>query len=661
MLMREFARTGYRRGAISSQLGPVRRMARLTTRCAAWLTAIALACTSIMLTAFAQSAPVDDVSRYVWDLSSLYANDTAWEAEKATILSKVETIGRLKGTLGRNARSLADAMDEIADLRSRAAKMAVYGVLLEQVDSRSEISRTRSEVGARLESEVESAISFVGEEIRKIGHDRVMQWLRAQPRLERHRRRINRILRESPHTLSPDAQAVIASMSRWPNVAADGFWALHESDLGWPTIKRQDGTEVKVTLSNYYLGLRRSRDAGERSAAITAYLSRLRTLEDVFGLLYTRRIEADLAIARHRKFKDGMEAIWFLREGMPNGSHRIMVDVARSNLDTLRRYTHVRSRALGLEHYNYGDLNTPPVIDRRFAVAEAMENAAAALAPLGQEYQERLRERLQKSWMHLPPLPEKRFTFGIFPPVGGANPYFIMTYNGTYNNSRSFAGAAALTMAFADIPPDRVPDTRDDPGIYSNGVIYVGNILHDDYIRGQARNDKERIAYLVSSLDSLKRNYFDWTLITELDTRVQELVMKGDTPSGARISEMYLDLVRQYYERDDSTSFVPAIFGAEWMIESVPFLSYEHQFWPPAMATACLLVEKLRAGEGDVRKAMHQVLGRGDLDLTYQLLRPVGVDLATPTPYQAVIRRMNSLMDELEKLLVATEKNSSRD
>ena len=653
MLMPDFAHSGCSSRAVSSQRRPLVRRAQLTTRFAAWFTGIILVCASLMSTAFAQPAPDNDVARYVWDLSSLYANDAAWEAERATVLRRLETISSLKGTLGRNARSFADALDEIADLRSRAAKMAIYGVLLVEVNNRSETARTRSDVGARLESQVESAISFVGEEIRTIGQDRIRHWSRVEPRLERHRRRINRILRESPHTLAPDAQAVVASMSRWPHVSADGFWALHESDLGWPTIKRQDGQEVTVTLSNYYLGLRRSRNADERAAAVKAYLSRLRTLQDVFGLLYTRRIEADLAIARHRKFNDGIDAIWFLREGMPPGSHRIMVNVARSNLNTLRRYTDVRSRALGLDRYSYADLNTPPVIDRRISVAEAMENAAFALAPLGKEYQDRLRERLSKSWMHLPPLPEKRFTFGIFPPVGGANPYFIMTYNGTYNNSRSFAGAAALMMAFADIPPDRVPDTRDDPGIYSNGVIYAGNILHDDYIRAQATSGSQRIAYLVSALDSLKRNYFDWTLISELDAKVQDLIMKGDTPTGARISEIYLDLVRQYYERDGATGFVPEIFGAEWMIESVPFLSYEHQFWPPAMAAACLLVEKLRAGEDGARRGMHEVLGRGGLDLTHQLLQPAGVDLATPVPYQAVIRRMNSLMDELEKLLVA--------
>ena len=119
---------------------------------------------------------------------------------------------------------------------------------------------------------------------------------------------------------------------------------------------------------------------------------------------------------------------------------------------------------------------------------------------------------------------------------------------------------------------------------------------------------------------------------------------------------MYLDLLRQYYGPADRLA-IGENCSAEWMVESVPFVSYEHQFWPPAMAAACLLVEKLQDGDPVARKAMDEALGRGDLDLSYQLLKPVGIDLATAEPYQAAIRRMNFLLDELATLLDGPSQN----
>ena len=91
-------------------------------------------------------------------------------------------------------------------------------------------------------------------------------------------------------------------------------------------------------------------------------------------------------------------------------------------------------------------------------------------------------------------------------------------------------------------------------------------------------------------------------------------------------------------------------YGAEWMTFPVPFLSYEHLFWPPAMAAACTVVERLKAGDARARRVA-QLFGRGDLDLSYQMLREIGVDMASPEPYEAVVRRMDALNRELEDLL----------
>jgi oligoendopeptidase F len=598
-------------------------------------------------TSRAQDRAAGDVGRYVWDLTPLYANDEAWEAERRAITAKIAEIGRLRGTVGRDAKSLADALDEVYDLRSRAAKMATYGILLDETDIRSAIVRTRYDVGTAIEIEVEPAVEFVEEEVRAIGAERLAAWLREEPRLERHRRRINRILFEAPHSLGREAQAIVESMARWPRIAADAFSTLHESPLGWPTIKSAAGEDVVVDLAAFSR-LRRSADRGEREGAARAFLNRLGEVESVFGLMLTRRIEADLTIARHRKFDDGIEAIWYLRDGMPRGSHRVMIDVARRNLPTLRRYVDLRRRALGLDRFAYGDFFvTPPGIARSFTIDEAMEIAVAASAPLGAEYQARLRARLKERWMHLPPLPEKRDTFAVFPPVGGIAPYFILTYQPTFRLSRTFAGGATIMMTFADLPRDRMPDTRDDPPAYGNGVIYVGNMLHDDYLARSAKDRRERIAYLVHQLDLIWQQYFRWVLVSELDAAVQAMIANGATPTGSQVSKMYLDLLRQYYgdavDVDDS-------FAREWMTFSVPFLSYEHQFWPPAMAGACAIFERLQKGDATARR-FDQVQGRGELDLSYHLFKQIGVDMATPAPYEAVIRRMERLESELAREL----------
>jgi oligoendopeptidase F len=587
------------------------------------------------------AVPAAEIDKYVWDLSSLFPDDKAWEGGRAEIERQLPALRRFSGKVARNASSLANALDELYALRSRTSKLAVYGILQDNLDKNSTTASAQNEIASKLEAQVESDAAFIKSEIQHASAEQLRRWMKEEPRLDRHRITIHRLLREAPHALEPAGQRVLESMARWPQTTGDAFWALHDSDLSWPTMSDSAGKPTSVNLYAF-----RSAKSETRIAAARALFPHLRKVESAFAVLYARRIEADLTIARHRKFDSGIDAIFSLRDAMPRGSARIMIDVARKNVATLRRYTSVRNRVLGLKEFTYGDIfQSPPPITRSFEVKNGIETALQSSAPLGADYQTRLRERLTQKWMHLPPLPSKRGEFAVYWRIDRSHPYLLMSYRDDYSSSRTLSGGLMLMMSYGDVPENRTSDTRDDPAIYSNAIIYFGNMLHDDYLREQAKSRDERIAFLIQSLDTLRAQYFRWVIASELDGRTEELIRAGKSPAGPEISQMYLKLLVDYYGTADET------FAGEWMTFSVPFASYEHQFWPPAMAAAAVMNEKMRAGGDSARKAVTAVLRRGDSDRSYDLFRDAGIDLAKAEPYEAVIHRMNRLLDDLEKEL----------
>lgn len=586
-----------------------------------------------------------DVDRYVWDLSPLYPNQAAWEAERAYILQRTKTIAQVRGTGQRSATALADELAAVADLRTRGAKMAIYGFLVSSVDS-SPAAHSDYDVGTALQTAAESAVAFLPQDILAIDETKLKTWLRDEPRLKRHRIRILRILREAPHTLPLDLQAAVTGMSRWPQTSYDAWSALNEADLGWPTRKNADGKVVSLNLN----GVINEFQGGEQIDAYETYLRKLQSLQDLYSLLYTRRIEADLTIGRQRKFKDGMDALWFLEDGMPEGSHQIMIDVARNNTLTVRRYLKLRGQSLGLHHASYRDLGLdPPPVDRKFSIADALNIAGQASAPLGEAYQQRLRHIFTEKWMHLPPWPQKAESYGIYPPVGGIPPFFVMSYQPDNARARRFMGGVTLMMSDADIPKDGIPENWDDAGIYGNGVIYVGDMLFDDYVTAHAQNRNERIAYLVNALD-FDFHYFRYVMWAELDERVQQLIIEGKNPTGAEVSAMYLEILRRYFG-DNQPPVVEDLYASEWMTNHLPFGNYQYQFWPPAMALAASVVGDTHPGGDLVLKVVDELLGRSDYDRTYQMLKEVGIDLTKPEPYQALVDRMDRQLNELESLL----------
>ncbi len=153
-------------------------------------------------------------------------------------------------------------------------------------------AKLKYEIGTSLETQVESAISFINIEIPQIVKEKIIEWMNTESRLDRHRQRINRILRESPHVSDTETQTVIESMSRWPRMSGDAYDELIISDLNWTNIINNANDTIIADISAFR-NVRRKINLDELQKVDSAFLNKLKSLENVFGLLYTYRIEAD--------------------------------------------------------------------------------------------------------------------------------------------------------------------------------------------------------------------------------------------------------------------------------------------------------------------------------------------------------------------------------
>jgi oligoendopeptidase F len=595
------------------------------------------------------AAPAVTAEEWRWDLGGLFADADAWERERAALVADLPKLASLRGAASQPG-GLRRVLDAMSDSRARASRLAVYGMLAEEADMASPVTQRQYDVGTGLETTVEAAIEPLEQEVHALGAAGLQEALRADPGLEqRHGRRLRRMLREKPYVLGAEAQAVLEAAGRWTRLPTDVWYELQEADLGWPEARAADGTPVKLDRTGF-LRLRRSPLAADRAAA-EGHLRKLEALQEPFGLLYTRRIEADLVLAQQRGFASGIDALWFLRDGLPGEAVGVLRDVAREGRPVLHRYLRARARLSGSGKASYPDLYAPPPgLPSGPPIDAAVEAAVTALAPLGDDFVAAARRHTTSRTLDLLPRPGKRATFGVFPPVGGAPPYTIFSYDGTYAGARTLAGALVIGTAFAGVPKDRGPDTRDDPPSWGNGIIYVGELLHDDQRARRERDPKVRAAILMSQLDRIRAQFFDWALWVEMDAEVERRIRDGRTPTGADLSALYLQLLRETYGQG-TVAHVPEAWRTAWITAPVPFLSYEHHFWPTAMAGACAVLDRLAAGDTAARRAVTAALGRGEMDLSGALFATGGVDLASPAPYRAVLRRMERLLDELEPLL----------
>jgi oligoendopeptidase F len=140
-------------------------------------------------------------------------------------------------------------------------------------------------------------------------------------------------------------------------------------------------------------------------------------------------------------------------------------------------------------------------------------------------------------------------------------------------------------------------------------------------------------------------------MFAEFELAIHEAVEKGQALSGDGFSSMYRDLLRRYHGHEDGTVHIDDLFEVEWAyIPHFYYNFYVYQYATSVSASA-LLAERILSGDEECVKRYLDLLRAGGSDYPYDLLRQTGVDLASSDPYEALMRRMEHIMDELEDTL----------
>ena len=140
-------------------------------------------------------------------------------------------------------------------------------------------------------------------------------------------------------------------------------------------------------------------------------------------------------------------------------------------------------------------------------------------------------------------------------------------------------------------------------------------------------------------------------MFAEFELEMHELAEQGEALSGEKLSARYERLVRRYHGSDDGVLDFDSAYAVEWAF--IPhFYSNFYVFqYATSIAGAALFAERLLGGDARACDDYLAVLRAGGSRYAYELLRDCGIDLATGAPYDALIARMNRVMDEIEAIL----------
>jgi oligoendopeptidase F len=590
--------------------------------------------------------------KYKWNLADIYPGVDAWRAEKTRVTAEIPRVRAFAGTLGSSPQALAEALETMSRLDKELSRLYVYASMVADEDTRQSAPQGMQQEMQQIYAEFAAQASYIEPEILRVGAATVDRFLAAEPRLATYAFYLRDIGRRAAHTLSDAEEKILADAGPLAGSASNIYGILANADFPYPTITLSDGRRVKVDQAGY-TELRTLPNRQDRQAAMTAFFTALGSFTRTLGTTMNSSVQKALFYAKSRKYGSNLEAT-LDGPNIPVSVYTSLIDGVNESLPTFHRYLRLRKRMMGVsDDLHYYDLYAPLVasVDLKYTPEEAQQHVLASMAPLGADYQAVVRRAFSDRWLDWFPAEGKRS--GAYS-NGGAydvHPYMLLNYQGQYNDVSTLTHELGHTM-------HSYYSNRTQPFHLSNYATFVAEVastfneaLLVEYMLTQIKDTPTRLALLGNYLEGIKSTVFRQTQFAEFELRMHEMGQRGEPITGDALARLYLDITRKYYGHDQNVVIVDDYIAHEWSYIPHFYRDFYVFQYATSFTAAEALSAKVLSGDEAAKQRYLTFLASGGSNYPVELLKEAGVDMTTAEPLDLTIRKMNQVMDEMERLL----------
>jgi oligoendopeptidase F len=589
--------------------------------------------------------------KYKWNLTEIYASDAAWRGAKEKLVAEFPKIREFQGTLIKSASRLADALELSTRLNKDLSRLYVYASMMADQDTRVSTYQAMQQEMVQIAATLGADAAFIEPEILKTDPATIDRFVAQEPRLKIYQLYLRDIQRRRAHTLGDSEERILASASVLANAPSSIYDIFTNADFPYPSVTLSDGKAIKLNASAYSL-YRAVPNRADREKVMSAFFRALGTYRGTFGATLNSQVQSDVFYARSRKYQTALEAA-LDGPNIPVAVYTRLIDGVNKHLPTFHRYLTLRRKMMDLKELHYYDLYAPLVasVDLTYPIEEAEKQILAALKPLGHDYAGVVNRALNERWIDLYPSEGKRS--GAYS-NGGAydvHPYLLMNYNGKYADMGTLAHELGHAMHSFFSNKTQPFATASYPIFLAEVASTFNEELLIEHMLKTITDRSARLSLLGNYLENIKGTVFRQTQFAEFELRAHEMAEKGQPLTGEALDKLYADITRKYYGHDKGVSIVDDYVAHEWSFIPHFYRTYYVFQYATSFTASAALAAKVLEGDPAATKRYLAFLGSGGSKYPIELLRDAGVDMTTDEPLELTMKKMNRVMDEMEKLL----------
>lgn len=585
----------------------------------------------------------DVPAEHQWKLEDLYASQEAWNREYDEVKGLIGKTAAFQGTL-----NTADAIKRVFELEDEVSllteRLYVYSNMRHHQDMADPTYQALSDKAKKLSVEVGEALSFVTPEILALSEEQLKAFI-ADPSLAPYKHTLEEMLRQKPHILSKEEEALLAQVGHISQAPGNIFGMINNADMKFPTIKNDKGEDVELTHGRYIQFLE-SRNREVRESAFKAVYSTYAKQKNTIAATLSANVTKNLFYAKARKYPSALEASLY-GDNIPKSVYTNLIETIHEALPLLHRYLELRKKLLKVDELHMYDLFTPLVeeVDMEITYDEAKEMTKVALQPLGEDYLNTLQAGYDEGWIDVYENEGKRsgaYSWGAY----GTHPYVLLNHKDNLNSM--FTLAHEMGHALHSHYSDTNQSYRD--AQYTIFLAEVASTLNEallmDYMLKKTQDPKEKMYLLTYYADQFRTTVFRQTMFAEFEMIIHEKAEAGESLTPQLLSQIYYDLNKKYH---GDGMVVDQDIEMEWARIPHFYTSfYVYKYATGFSAATSFAKQILDEGEPAVERYL-AFLKSGGSDFSIQILKKAGVDMSSPQPIRDAMEVFKGLIEEMEQ------------
>lgn len=578
------------------------------------------------------------MTQHNWDLSKIYANDAARLEAKENIESQLAALHTLAGG-GKDA--LPEILPAVFDLQRLFSSYYGYTMMSRDVNTKDPSAQRMQQESDGMEARFTAATAFVRPLLLSLTEEEVEELLQ-KPDMARFRITIDRIRRYKDHTLSTEEERILSSLDEVGGQFQNAFFMLSFADMRFPDM--EDGTPL--TQSNY-ISLLESQDPAIRKEAFTKYYDTYDKVKNTLAADMYGNVVANVRKAQLRNFSGARQAALF-EDDVDEQVYDALVEAVSESLPALQEYYRIKGRAQGLDPLHMYDVYLPVDTgqDAKVAYETAQSWLLEAVAPLGEEYSNVVKEAFRDRWIDVYPKDGKQsgaYSGGSYDSV----PYILLNFTDNLDSAFTLAHEMGHSVhsKFA-----RDNNTFEDHG-YTIFVAEVASTFNEllllDYLKKRADSDAERLRLVDHLLNSFKSTVFRQTMFAEFEHQTHRRVEDNGTLTDEELRGMYYALNEKYFA--DSV-----VLDQEIALEYARIPHFYRAFYVYKYATgflsSVLLSRRVLDKEEGAVESYLAFLKDGGKHFPLDQLKKAGVDLTDPAVLKEGLTLFEELVEEFREL-----------